>query len=380
MGFRTDAIHAGQQPDPSTGAVSIPIYQTSTYVQEALGRHKGYEYARTQNPTRLALEKNMAALECGAAASAFASGMAAETAVTQLLLKQGDHAICSDNVYGGTFRLFDKIIKHYGVEFTYVDTSDLSQLEKAMRPTTRMVFIETPTNPLMSLTDIRGAAEIAHRTDCRIVVDNTFMTPYFQRPLELDADIVVHSTTKYLNGHSDSIGGVVVLKRADDAEQLQFIQNAAGAILSPLDSWLVLRGIKTLPIRMDAHNANGIAIAAYLAGKQQVRRIYYPGLPSHPGHDLAKRQMSGFGAMIAIELGSLEKAAGFLAGVKLCALAESLGGVETLISHPATMTHAAVPPGERARLGVTDGLVRLSVGIEDAEDLIADLDAAFSAI
>ena len=290
MGFRTDAIHAGQQPDPSTGAVSIPIYQTSTYVQEALGRHKGYEYARTQNPTRLALEKNMAALECGAAASAFASGMAAETAVTQLLLKQGDHAICSDNVYGGTFRLFDKIIKHYGVEFTYIDTSDLSQLEKAMRPTTRMVFIETPTNPLMSLTDIRGAAEIAHRTDCRIVVDNTFMTPYFQRPLELDADIVVHSTTKYLNGHSDSIGGVVVLKRADDAEQLQFIQNAAGAILSPLDSWLVLRGIKTLPIRMDAHNANGIAIAAYLTGKQQVRRIYYPGLPSHPGHDLAKRQ------------------------------------------------------------------------------------------
>jgi cystathionine gamma-lyase/cystathionine beta-lyase/cystathionine gamma-lyase/homocysteine desulfhydrase len=378
MGFRTDAIHAGQEPDPSTGAVTTPIYQTSTYVQEGLGRHKGYEYARTQNPTRMALERNMAVLEGGTAAYAFASGMAAETAVTQLLLKQGDHAICSDNVYGGTFRLFDKIVKHYGVEFSYVNTADLSALETAIRPNTKMVFIETPTNPLMKITDIRGVSDIAHPADCRVVVDNTFMSPYFQRPLELGADIVVHSATKYLNGHSDSVGGIVILKRPEDAEQLKFIQNAAGAILSPFDSWLTLRGIKTLPVRMEAHNRNGMTIATYLSGKKQVQRLYYPGLASHPGHDLAKRQMSGFGAMIAMDLGSLKKASTFLEKVRLCALAESLGGVETLISHPATMTHASVPPAERARLGVTDGLVRLSVGIEDADDLIADLENAFS--
>src|SRR5690242_13959199 len=265
MGFKTDAIHAGQEPDPTTGAVTIPIYQTSTYVQEALGKHKGFEYARTQNPTRIALEKNMAVLERGVAGYAFASGMAATTALTHLLLKHGDHAICSDNVYGGTFRLFDKIVRHYGVDFTYVNTSNISALEKAMRNNTRMVFIETPTNPLMSITDIRAVSDVAHRTDSRVVVDNTFMSPYFQRPLELNADIVVHSTTKYLNGHSDSVGGVVVLKSKDDAERLQFIQNAAGAILSPFDSWLVLRGIKTLPVRMDAHNANGLAIAKYLS-------------------------------------------------------------------------------------------------------------------
>ena len=380
MGFRTDAIHAGQEPDPSTGSVTTPIYQTSTYVQEAIGRHKGFEYARTQNPTRMALEKNIAALERGVAGVAFASGMAAETAVTQLLLKQGDHAICSANVYGGTFRLFDKIVKHYGIDFTYVDTTNLGELEKAMRPSTRMVFIETPTNPLMSITDIRGAAGIAQGSDCRVVVDNTFMTPYLQLPLELGADIVIHSTTKYLNGHSDSVGGAVVVKRPEDAERLLFIQNAAGAILSPFDSWLVLRGIKTLPIRMEAHNANGMALARYLSGKKQAQRVYYPGLPSHPGHELAKRQMSGFGAMIAIDLGSLENATRFLGQVKLCAFAESLGGVETLISHPATMTHASVPAEQRAQLGITDGLVRLSVGIEDAEDLIADLEEAFAAI
>jgi cystathionine gamma-lyase/cystathionine beta-lyase/cystathionine gamma-lyase/homocysteine desulfhydrase len=377
MGFRTDAIHAGQEPDPSTGAVSIPIFQTSTYVQEGLGKHKGFEYARTQNPTRMALERNMAALEGGAAGYAFASGMAAETAVTQLLLKQGDHAICSENVYGGTFRLFDKIVRHYGVSFTYADTTNLATVEAAMRPETRMIFIETPTNPVMAITDIRGAARVAHRSDCRLVVDNTFMTPYFQRPIELGADIVVHSTTKYLNGHSDSVGGIVVLKRKEDAERLQFIQNAAGAILSPFDSWLVLRGIKTLPVRMDAHNTNGVAIARYLSGKKQVKKIYYPGLPSHPGHALARRQMSGFGAMIAFDLGSLGKAKRFLGRVRLCSLAESLGGVETLISHPATMTHASVPAKHRAKLGITDGLVRLSVGIEDVDDLIADLENAF---
>jgi cystathionine gamma-lyase/cystathionine beta-lyase/cystathionine gamma-lyase/homocysteine desulfhydrase len=377
MGFRTDAIHAGQEPDPTTGAVTIPIYQTSTYVQEGLGKHKGFEYARTQNPTRMALEKNMAVLERGVAGYAFASGMAATTSITHLLLKQGDHAICGENVYGGTFRLFDKIVKHYGIEFTYVDTTDPRNVERAIRPNTKMVFIETPTNPVMAITDIRAVCDIAHRNDCRVVVDNTFMSPYFQRPIELGADITVHSTTKYLNGHSDSVGGVVVLKRKEDAERLQFIQNAAGAILSPFDSWLVLRGIKTLPVRMEAHNANGMAVAKYLAGRKEVQKIYYPGLPNHPGHELAKKQMTGFGGMIAFDLGSRERAARFLETVRLCSLGESLGGVETLISHPATMTHASVPPEERARLGITDGLVRISVGIEDVEDLIADLEQAF---
>jgi cystathionine beta-lyase/cystathionine gamma-synthase len=377
MGFKTDAIHAGQEPDPTTGAVTIPIYQTSTYVQEGIGKHKGFEYARTQNPTRMALEKNMAVLEGGVAGCAFASGMAATTALTQLLLKQGDHAICSDNVYGGTFRLFDKIVRHYGVEFTYVNTSDAANLEKSMKPNTRMVFIETPTNPIMSITDIRSVSEIAHRTDCRVVVDNTFMSPYFQRPLAFGADIVVHSTTKYLNGHSDSVGGVAVLKLQEDADRLGFIQNAAGAILSPFDSWLVLRGIKTLPIRMEAHNTNGMAIAKYLAGKKQVKKIYYPGLPSHPRHELAKKQMSGFGGMIAFDLGRIDVTKTFLERVKLCSLGESLGGVETLISHPATMTHASVPPDERTRLGISESLVRISVGIEDVEDLIADLETAF---
>ena len=379
MGFKTDAIHAGQEPDPTTGAVTIPIYQTSTYVQEGLGKHKGFEYARTQNPTRTALEKNMAVLEAGCAGYAFASGMAAITAVTQLLLKQNDHAVCTENVYGGTFRLFDKIVKNYGVEFTYVDTSNLGDLERAIRPNTRMVFVETPTNPLMVITDVRAVCDLAHRHNCRVVVDNTFMSPYFQRPLDLGADIVVHSTTKYLNGHSDSVGGVAVLKRKDDAARLQFIQNAAGAILSPFDSWLVLRGIKTLAVRMEGHNANGMAIAKYLAGRKDVHRVYYPGLANHTGHNLAKKQMSGFGGMIAFDLGSLDRAKRFLEAVQLCSFGESLGGVETLISHPATMTHASVPPEERARMGITDGLVRISVGIEDVEDLIADLERAFEA-
>ncbi len=379
MGFKTDAIHAGQEPDPTTGAVTIPIYQTSTYVQEGLGKHKGFEYARTQNPTRTALEKNMAVLEAGCAGYAFASGMAAITALTQLLLKQDDHAVCTENVYGGTFRLFDTIVKNYGVEFTYVDTSNLGDLERAIRPNTRMVFVETPTNPLMVITDVRAVCDLAHRHNCRVVVDNTFMSPYFQRPLDLGADIVVHSTTKYLNGHSDSIGGVAVLKRKDDAARLQFIQNAAGAILSPFDSWLVLRGIKTLAVRMEGHNANGMAIAKYLAGRKDVHRVYYPGLANHTGHNLAKKQMSGFGGMIAFDLGSLDRAKRFLEAVQLCSFGESLGGVETLISHPATMTHASVPPEERARMGITDGLVRISVGIEDVEDLIADLERAFEA-
>ena len=321
----------------------------------------------------------MAVLEAGCAGYAFASGMAAITAVTQLLLKQDDHAVCTENVYGGTFRLFDKIVKNYGVEFTYVDTSNLGDLERAIRPNTRMVFVETPTNPLMVITDVRAVCDLAHRHNCRVVVDNTFMSPYFQRPLDLGADIVLHSTTKYLNGHSDSVGGVAVLKRKDDAARLQFIQNAAGAILSPFDSWLVLRGIKTLAVRMEGHNANGMAIAKYLAGRKDVHRVYYPGLANHTGHNLAKKQMSGFGGMIAFDLGSLDRAKRFLEAVQLCSFGESLGGVETLISHPATMTHASVPPEERARMGITDGLVRISVGIEDVEDLIADLERAFEA-
>ena len=377
MGFRTDAIHAGQEPDPTTGAVSTPIYQTSTFVQEGIGKHKGFEYARTQNPTRMALERNMAVLEDGVAAYAFASGMAAETAITQLLLRQGDHAICGDNVYGGTFRLFDKIVKHNGVEFSYVDTSNIDTVRNAMRPNTRMVFIETPTNPLMMLTDIEAVSNITRAAGCRLVVDNTFMSPYLQRPLALGADIVVHSTTKFLNGHSDSVGGVVVLAHESDADQLQFIQNTAGAILSPFDSWLVLRGIKTLPVRMEAHNLTGRALARYLSEKKRVKKVYYPGLPDHPQHALAKKQMSGFGAMISFDLGSLEAASRLLESVQLCSLGESLGGVETLISHPATMTHASVPKETREKLGITDGLVRISVGIEDTEDLMADLEDAF---
>ena len=377
MGFKTDAIHAGQEPDPTTGAVSVPIYQTSTFVQEGIGKHKGFEYARTQNPTRMALERNMAILEGGVAAYAFASGMAAETAITQLLLKQGDHAICGNNVYGGTFRLFDKIVKHGGIEFTYVDTSNIGNLRQAIRPETKMVFVETPTNPIMTITDLKAVSELTREAGCRLVVDNTFMSPYLQRPIAMGADIIVHSTTKFLNGHSDSVGGVVVLKHESDADQLAFIQNAAGAILSPFDSWLVLRGIKTLPVRMEAHNSNGMAIARYLTSKDKVETVYYPGLPGHPQHLLAKQQMSGFGAMIAFDLGSIEAAGSFLERVRLCSLAESLGGVETLISHPASMTHASVPKTDREKLGITDGLVRISVGIEDTEDLIADLENAF---
>ncbi len=378
MGFRTDAIHAGQEPDPTTGAVSVPIYQTSTFVQEGIGKHKGYEYGRTQNPTRNALEDCMTALEGGVGSCAFASGMAAETAVTQLLLQAGDHAICTNNVYGGTFRLFDSIVRHYGVEFSYRDTSNIGNLRQAMRPNTRMVFVETPTNPLMTLTNIEAVAEITrNEANCRLVVDNTFMSPYLQRPLALGADIVLHSTTKFLNGHSDSIGGVVTMADEEDSERLHFIQNAAGAIMAPFEAWLVLRGIKTLPVRMEAHNLNGRTLARYLTSKEQVSRVYYPGLPGHPQHRLAKKQMSGFGGIISFDMGSLEAASRLLERVELCSLGESLGGVETLISHPATMTHASVPAKDREKLGITDGLVRLSVGIEDTEDLMADLENAF---
>jgi len=379
MKFSTTAIHAGQAPDPTTGAVSVPIYQTSTYAQEGLGKHKGFEYARTQNPTRMALEQNLAALEGGSACFAFASGMAATNAV-MTLLKAGDHVIVSDNTYGGTFRLFDKVLRNFGLEFSYVDAREPSNIEEAVRAETRMVFIETPTNPVMSLVDIRAAAEITRRRGIRLVVDNTFMSPYFQRPLELGADIVVHSTTKYLNGHSDGVGGAVILNDEEDIARMAFIQNAAGAILSPMDSWLVMRGTKTLAVRMRQHDENGRVVAQFLSEHPKIQKVYYPGLKSHPQHELAARQMSGFGGMISFETGSLENAKRVLESVRLCTLGESLGGVETLISHPATMTHASVPEPERNRLGITAGLVRVSVGIEDVEDIIADLDQALNKI
>jgi cystathionine beta-lyase/cystathionine gamma-synthase len=370
--FSTLCLHAGQEPDPSTGAIITPIYQTSTYVQDELGKHKGYEYARTQNPTREALERNIAAIEGGVEGFAFASGMAAIGAMATML-KSGDHVVVSDNTYGGTFRLFEQVLTRYQLSFSYVNTSFLDKVEAAIMPSTRMLFIETPTNPIMGLTDLAAAGDIARRRQLTLVVDNTFASPCLQRPIETGAHLVVHSTTKYLNGHSDSIGGVIVGVRPDDISWLRFVQNAEGAILSPFDSWLVLRGTKTLPLRMAAHNANGLALARFLEAHPKVRHVYYPGLPSHPQHALAVRQMRGFGGMLAFELGSLDAARRVLNGVRLHALAESLGGVESLISHPATMTHASVPIERRQALGITDGLVRISAGIEDIEDLKEDL-------
>jgi cystathionine beta-lyase/cystathionine gamma-synthase len=370
--FSTICIHAGQHPDPSTGAIITPIFQTSTYVQEQLGHHKGYEYARTQNPTRAALEANVAAIEGGKGARAYASGMAAIDAIASML-SSGDHVVVTENTYGGTFRLFDNVFRKYGVEFTYVDTGQIDLIERAMRTSTRMLFVETPTNPVMRLTDIRAVADVARARRVRLVVDNTFASPVVQRPIELGADLVMHSTTKYLNGHSDSVGGVVVAAREEDLEWLGFIQNSAGAILSPFDSWLVLRGTKTLTLRMAQHNANAMALATFLDEHPKVRKVLYPGLPGHPQHDLAKRQMHGFGGMLSFDVGSFDEARRVCNGVRLMALAESLGGVETLICHPASMTHASVPQEHRAAIGLTDSLVRISTGIEDAEDLIADL-------
>ncbi len=377
MGFSTIAIHAGNEPDSATGAVSVPIYQTSTYAQDALGQHKGFEYARTQNPTRSALEKNIAALEGAKFGYAFASGMSATDAVLKLV-KAGDHVILGDNTYGGTFRLFDKVLKNYAVEFDLVDTTDISKVEAAFKPNTKMVFVETPTNPVMSVTDLQAVSDLAHQHGATVVCDNTFMSPYLQRPIDFGVDIVVHSTTKYLNGHSDSIGGFVALNDEKDAEWIGFIQNSVGAILSPFDSFLVLRGTKTLAVRMDAHDKNGRQVAAFLAEHPKIQKVYYPGLVSHPQHELAKRQQKGFGGMVAFETGSFDNAKKVLESVKLCTLAESLGGVESLISHPATMTHASVPLEKREKLGITDGLVRVSVGIEDVEDIILDLDQALS--
>ena len=375
MGFSTTAIHAGNEPDPTTGAVSVPIYQTSTYAQEGLGRNKGWEYARTQNPTRAALETNIAALEGAKFGFAFASGMAAID-TTLKLVKGGDHVLLGNNTYGGTFRLFNRILSSYGVEFDVVDTTDLLSLEQYFKSNTKLVFVETPTNPVMSVTDLAVVSELAHARGAKVVCDNTFMSPYFQRPIEHGVDIVVHSTTKYLNGHSDSVGGFVALNNQEDAEWIKFVQNSVGAILSPFDSFLVLRGTKTLAVRMEAHDKNGRQVAAFLEEHPRVERVYYPGLTSHAQHEIAKRQQSGFGGMVSFETGSLENARKVLDSVKLCTLGESLGGVETLISHPATMTHAAVPEDSRAKLGITDGLVRISVGIEDVEDIIEDLDQA----
>jgi cystathionine beta-lyase/cystathionine gamma-synthase len=378
MGFATDCIHAGQQPDPTTGAVTVPIYQTSTYVQEGLGQHKGYEYARTHNLTRRSLERNLAALEGGSDAYCFASGMAATQAVLTLV-KSGQRVVVSDNVYGGTHRLFTKILAQYGIDFAFLDASD-PETFAARAGRFDLLWIETPTNPLMKVCDIERLAAAAHGQGAVLVVDNTFMSPFFQRPLALGADLVVHSTTKFLNGHSDSVGGVAVAKDAKHAEWLRFVQNAAGAILSPFDSWLVLRGTKTLHLRMPRHEENARAVAPFLRSHPKVRRVFWPGFPDHPGHAVHARQASGFGSMISFELGSLEAAKALLGRVSLCSLGESLGGVETLISHPATMTHAGYTQAERDALGITNGLVRISVGCEDAADLLADLEGALAAL
>ena len=377
--FDTICIHAGQTPDSSTGAIITPIYQTSTYVQDALGVHKGYEYARTQNPTRSALEGNLAAMEHGTAAFGFASGMAATGAV-MTLLKSGDHVVVTDNTYGGTYRLFEQVLRKYQLDFTYVDTAQLIEIERAIRPTTRLLFIETPTNPMLRLTDLAGACTIAHGHGIPVAVDNTFASPYVQRPIDFGADLVIHSTTKFLNGHSDSVGGAVVAVRDDHVEWLRFIQNAEGAIIGPMDAWLVLRGTKTLPIRMERHNRNALALAQFLESHPKVSAVHYPGLPSHPQHELARVQMRGFGGLLAFQMGSLDRARTMLESVRLMALAESLGGVETLISHPASMTHASVPPERRLQIGITDDMIRLSVGIEDLEDLREDLEQALDRV
>ncbi len=372
MKFSTKAIHAGQHPDPTTGAVMTPVYLTSTYVQEELGKNKGYEYSRVNNPTRDALEANIAALENGKHGMAFGSGMAAIDAVFRLL-KPNDHIVVSHNVYGGTYRIGKMVWEDFRLQFDFVDTTDLRVVEQAIKPETRMLFIETPTNPTMEITDMAGIAKLARKNRLITVCDNTFATPYLQRPIEYGIDIVVHSLTKYLNGHSDMLGGMIVTNDNAIAERLRFYQKAIGGILSPFDAWLCLRGTKTLAVRMERHSESAMAVAKWLAGQRKVKRVHYPGLSSHPQHALAKRQMKKFGGMIAFDLGSLAAAKQFLKRVRLCALAESLGGVETLISHPATMTHASIPPKQRAKIGVTDGLVRISVGLEDVDDIVADL-------
>jgi cystathionine gamma-lyase/cystathionine beta-lyase/cystathionine gamma-lyase/homocysteine desulfhydrase len=378
-GFATRAIHDGQEPDPLTGAVNVPIYLSSTYVQQGIGENRGYEYSRVSNPTRTRLEENLTSLEGGIAAPVFASGMAAINAIATLL-KSGDHVVCGNDLYGGTPRLFNQVLTRYGLEFSYVDTSDAENVERAIRKNTRMVYVETPTNPLMGLSDLAAISQICRRRKAELVVDNTFMSPYFQQPLALGADMVVHSTTKFLNGHSDGLGGVVVCSKPEQAEKLAFLQKAAGAILSPFECWLLLRGVKTLAARMEIHDRNGRAVAEFLAEHRKIKKVLYPGLADHPQHELAKRQMSGFGSMITFETGSQKNANKMLKKLRVCSLAESLGGVETLISHPATMTHAGLGEKGRKAIGLTDGMVRISVGIEDVEDILDDLESGLAAI
>jgi cystathionine beta-lyase/cystathionine gamma-synthase len=378
-GFATRAIHAGQAPDRETGAMVAPIYATSTYAQEELGKNKGYEYARVSNPTRTRLEENLASLEGGVASRVFASGMAAINAVCTMF-KSGDHVVCGNNLYGGVPRLFNQVLADFGMEFTYVDTSDLNNIARALRKNTRMVYLETPTNPLMALSDIEAISQVCRHKKIELVVDNTFMSPYFQQPIRLGAGMVVHSTTKFLNGHSDGLGGVVVCTKPEQADKLAFVQKAAGAILSPFECWLVLRGVKTLAVRMEQHDRNGRLVAEFLSQHKKVKKVHYPGLPDHPQYELAERQMTGFGSMITFETGSLSDAKKMLKKVRIGSLGESLGGVETLISHPATMTHAALGKQRRREIGITDGMVRISVGIENVKDIIDDLDEALSAI
>ena len=375
MGFKTDCIHAGQSPDDKTGAVITPIFQTSTYQQDGIGKHRGYEYGRTQNPTREALERNVAALEGGKHGLAYSSGMAATDTVLRLF-GPGDEIVVTHNVYGGTYRLFEMVLKQYGLVFRFVDTAELKEVERALTPKTKLVYLESPTNPMLRVTDIREVAEMAHAVGARVCVDNTFMSPYLQTPLALGADLVVHSTTKFLNGHSDMVGGIVIVNDDATAQRLRFLQNAVGAVPGPMDCFLALRGTKTLAVRMRQHEENARVLAKFLAGHKGVVRVNYPGLPDHPHHELAKRQARGFGAIISFDVGSLERADQVMRALKLFTLAESLGGVESLVSHPASMTHGSVPEADRAKLGVTPGLVRISVGIEDVEDLQSDLDRA----
>ena len=378
-GFSTRAIHAGQRPDPTTGAIMPPIYQTSTYAQESLGVNKGYEYARGKNPTRECLERNVAMLEGAQHGFAFSSGMGCVDSIMKLF-KAGDHVIVGSNVYGGTYRLFDKILTNFGFQFSWVDTRDPQRIADAIKPNTVAVMIETPTNPLMQLTDIAAAAQIAKKAGALTIVDNTFATPYFQNPLSLGADIVWHSSTKYLNGHSDVIGGIAVLDDEDLAKRLQFNLNSAGAVPGPMDSWLTLRGTKTLALRMRQHDINGRAVSAWLANRMGEKNVFYPGLATHPQHDLAKRQMRGFGGMVSVETGSKENANKVVSRVRIFTLAESLGGVESLVCQPAGMTHASIEPARRLEIGITDGLIRFSCGVEDVEDIIADLEQAFKGL
>ena len=375
-GFDTRAIHAGQEPDPVTGAIMTPVYLTSTYVQESPGRHKGYEYSRTSNPTRKAYEDCMASLEGGEFGFSFASGCAATTTVLHML-KSGDHVVACDDLYGGSYRLFDKVLRNNGIEFSFVDLSDAEHLKSALKDHTKMVWIETPTNPTLKLVDIRRIVEIAHSHNIMCVVDNTFMSPYFQRPLELGADVVVHSTTKYINGHSDVVGGAVVTSNPQYAEKIAFLSNSMGAVGATFDAFLLMRGLKTLPLRMRAHESNAREVASFLVGHPKVEKVLYPGLESHPQYGLAKEQMDGFGGMVSFYIkGGLAGATKFLESVQIFALAESLGGVESMVNHPVTMTHGSVPLEHREKLGVLDNLVRLSVGIENLEDLIQDLQGA----